>query len=427
MTASGDDDDIEERRALPRPRRLDPETRAGLIAKIRNAAPVLFPGTPPPDLPQQVQFLLRLRANRMRNFLLRTAIFVLLPTLLVWVYTALIATPRYVCSFEETYQVYQPATALSSGLVPSSVGTSVEDSVDYGTVIYEYIKSEALALQLDRQLGLRTYFESPKIDWTSRLRKGATDAQYSAYYGKRVSVSEGFGGYITVVAQGFDPAFTLKLAQTINSDADAMLDGMTKQASDAEVKVATAQLQLASASLQAANTALTAFRNAHGDLDPSFIATQLGTIEGSLEAQLATVKAQLAQAQANMQPGAAQIVQLNLQAQAIEQQIESERLRLAGDNGQNNYADTVAQYDNLLTEQQQATSTFQAAQQGLVIARADAASKQNYVVDFVPPTLPDRPTMPDPLSSTLTAFLACLLIYGILNLLFTAFRDQSGL
>jgi capsular polysaccharide transport system permease protein len=396
-----------------------------LLEKLKSAVPALFPGKASDELPPQVQFLLQMRANRLRNFLLRILIFVILPTFLVWFYTMAIVTHRYVCKFEETYQVYQPAAALSSGLVPSSVGTSVTDSVDYGTVIYEFVKSQALAMELDKQLNLRSYFEDPKIDWTSRLAKDATDAQYYAYYGNRVSVAEGFGGYITVGVQGFDPAFTLKLAQTVNADADAMLDGITGQARDAEVKTATQQLELATAALQTANDDLTAFRNSHGDLDPSFVATQLGTIEGTLESQLATVKAQLAQAQANMQPQAPQIVQLNLQIKALENQIDAERQRLAGDTGQN-YSDTVAQYQTLLSKQQLATSTYQSAQQGLVIARADAASKQNYVVDFVAPTLPDRPTMPDPLASTVTAFLGCLLVYGIFNLLFTAFRDQTG-
>jgi capsular polysaccharide transport system permease protein len=175
-----------------------------------------------------------------------------------------------------------------------------------------------------------------------------------------------------------------------------------------------------------ANTALTTFRNTHGDLDPTMIATELGTIEGTLETQLANLRAQLAQAQANLQPSATQIVQLNLQISGVEKQLEAERQRLANSNGQNSYSDTVAQYDLLLSNQQLASSTFQAAQQGLVIAQADASAKQDYVVDFVAPVLPDRPTVPDPMKSAGLAFLSCILVYSICNLLLSAMRDQTG-
>jgi capsule polysaccharide export protein KpsE/RkpR len=48
------------------------------------------------------------------------------------------------------------------------------------------------------------------------------------------------------------------------------------------------------------------------------------------------------------------------------------------------------------------------------------------VVDFIPPTLPDRPTAPDPLISTGETLVACLMIYAILNLLYSAMRDQTG-
>jgi capsular polysaccharide transport system permease protein len=385
----------------------------------------------PPTLPtgtaHQVELLLAMRQNRLRRFLLRLGLFVALPTFIVWFYTALIATPRYVCNFEVTYQAYQPSSTLSGGLTQSILGTSVADSIDYGTLIYEYIRSAALAEQVDKKLNLRQHFSSDKIDWFSRLGKNASQSAFLSYWLHHVSVSEGFGGYLTVEVQGFDPAFTLLLAQTINADADAMMDSLNVQARDDEIKSANVQLDIAGAALKNADDALTSFRNTHGDLDPNLMATQLATIVGTLESQLALLRAQLQQAQANLQPGASQIVQLNLQVNALEKQIASERQRLSDSTGQTSYSNTVVEYQDLLSNQQFANTTYQSSQQALVLALSDAASKQNYVVDFVPPILPSHPTMPNPLVSSFTVFLAFLSAYGIFNLLFAAFRDQSGL
>lgn len=393
--------------------------------------PPPIPRPMPLDFPtgtsHQLEILLATRRHRLRRFLLRLGFFVALPTFIVWFYTALIATPRYVCNFQVTYQAYQPSATLAGGLTQSILGTSMTDSVDYGTLIYQYIRSPALAEQIDQKLNLRAYFSSDKIDWFSRLKKNASQSAFLAYWLNRVSVSEGFGGYLTVSVQGFDPGLTLLLAKTINADADAMIDGLNARAREDEIRSANVQLDIAGASLKNADNALTNFRNAHGDLDPDFMATQLATVVGTLESQLASLRAQLQQAQANLKPGSSQIVQLQLQVGAVEKQIQSERQRLADNSGQLTYSNTVANYQDLLSDQQFANTTYQSAQQGLVLALADAASKQNYVVAFVPPILPDHPTMPNPLMSSFTAFLACIFVYGIASLLFTAFRDQAGL
>jgi capsular polysaccharide transport system permease protein len=425
-----DEDDIEDELGEPRarPDRYGAQKRVaggrGLVARLKSNMPALFPPPPPADLPGQLQLLLEMRTQRLRGFLIRAVFVVALPCLLVLIYTTLIATKRYVATFQVTYQVYQPVTSIGAGLQPTTPSSS--DAIDYGTVIDEYVASPALAAELDRQLQLRAYYSSSKIDWTSRLARHATDEQYFSYYSGHVSVSEGFGGYVTISVQGFDPAFTLKLAQTIDADTNAMLDGIAAQARNAEVTAATAALGDASDQLDQANDALTAFRNQHGDLDPSQIATEIGTIEGALYGQMAAVKAQLAQAMANMQPNNSQIVQLNLQIQALQQQIDSERQRLASGDGQTNYSNVVADYQTLLSKQQLALTNYQAAQQGLMAAKADAAREQYYVVDFVAPTLPDRPTAPNPLIDTGETFLACIVGYSIVNLLYAALRDQTG-
>lgn len=384
---------------------------------------------PPAPLPtgtaHQVELLLAKRQNRVRNIFIRLGLAVVLPTFVVWFYTALIATPRYVSTFEITYQAYAPTTTLASGLVQSLAGSSVADNVDYGTLLYEYIRSEALADKVDRQIGFRAHFSSHKIDPLSRLAAKANQPEFLAYWRSHVSVAEGFGGYLTVQVQGFDPAFTLLLAQTIANDADDMIDGLNAPAEDSEIKAAKDQLRAASAELKNADDTLTEFRNTHGDLDPNFAATELAAIIGQLEGQLALLKAQLQQAEANMQPDASQIVQLKLQVNALVQQIASERRRLS-DSSSPSYSDTVSKYNDLLADQQFATADYQSAQQGLIVADADAAAKQNYAVDFVPPVMPQRATLPDPFTSSLTTFLVFLSLYGIGSLLLAAFRDQAG-
>jgi len=84
----------------------------------------------------------------------------------------------------------------------------------------------------------------------------------------------------------------------------------------------------------------------------------------------------------------------------------------------------LAEYSSLQLEQEFAKNAYMAAQQGLTVARADAATKQNYLVDFVPPTLPERMSYLYPLQMTATVFLSMLLVLTFGSLVMGAARDQ---
>ena len=60
------------------------------------------------------------------------------------------------------------------------------------------------------------------------------------------------------------------------------------------------------------------------------------------------------------------------------------------------------------------------------MARADAARKQDYLIDFVPPVLPDQPSLDTPLTVTLSVFLGTLLGMAAISLVAGALRDQAG-
>jgi capsular polysaccharide transport system permease protein len=401
--------------------------RADKQADAQEVEVVPSPPIPPFGLGRQLEALLATRRAKLRQFSWRIGLFILLPSLLVWFYMGVIATPAYVCNYQITYQSYQPSTTIASNLRQTNFGATSNGSIDYGTLISLFITSSQLAEQIDKQMNLRQYYASRHIDWYSRLHSHATQAQLLKFWRSNVMASEGFGGYITVTVTGYDPQFTLALAQNVFNAANQMMAKLTADADAVEVQAATRQLLQANVELQDANDKLTDFRNAHGDFDINSMASELGTIIGSLEAQVANLRAQLVQAQANLQPNASQIVQLKLQISGLESQIGTEAQRLAAEDNNASYSNLVTQYQSLLSDQALASTDYSAAQQGLIVAQAQAAQKQNYVVAFVPPYLPDKPTEPRPAYDMFITFLGCICLYGMGNLLFSAFRDQAGI
>jgi capsular polysaccharide transport system permease protein len=431
-------DDSDKPRALAlRPARAlaGARRKPGAVREITadaDLAPVPITPSPPtpteawPVLAQHAQILLDMRRARRRRFLLRFALFVGVPTLATFLYTAFLATPRYVSEFEVTYQTYRPAQSLSSGLVQSIIGTSQNNTIDLGSILYEYVRSPALLSQLDKELNLRNYYSSSKIDFFSRMGSGSSREKFLEYYRWYVSVSEGMGGYLTVTVTAFDSDFAVKLANALVAACDHMVDGITARAREDEVRFADNELARQAARIRKARLALMDFQNAHGDLDPQRVATQLGQITADLEGQLAAARSQLNDALAYMSPNAPQVSTIKYKIAGLEEQLQQERQRLATSSGGTPYSTILDEYSSLQLEQEFAKDAYLAAQQGLEVAQADAARKQNYLVDFAPPQRPDHATGFFPLVYTATVFCVSLLAFGIGSLMVGAFRDQAG-
>jgi capsular polysaccharide transport system permease protein len=354
---------------------------------------------------------------------------VLLPTLLTAVYTLFVATPRYTSEFELTYQTYRGPSSLASGLVQSVTGTAQNNMVDLGTIVYEYLRSSTLADKLDHDLDLRKQFAASKIDWMSRLDPDSSREAFLDYFRSRVQVSQGLGGYIKVDVDAFDPAFAQTLAKAIVAAADAMVDDLTARARANEVKFAEAELGREEERVRKARTAMTAFQNRQGDQDPSRAANQLGTIVGSIEGQLADARSQLTTTMSQLAPNSPIVVQLKSKIAALEGQLKAEQGRLASDKPAGSgsaapYSQVLDDYQALQLEQDFAKNAYMAAQQGLVVARADAATKQNYLVDFISPNLPQHESYTFPIEAIVTVFLSALLLFAFGSLVMGAARDQ---
>jgi len=380
-----------------------------------------------PEFVDHGEFLSTMRRTRRRRFLGRIALFVALPTLLTILYVFLFATPRYVTEFEITYQAYQSPQSLSTGLVQTLLGGGGA-GVDLGSIVYEYIRSPTLLAKLDAKLHLKDYYSQRPIDYLTRLSADASDETFLSYYRRHViSVSEEMGGYLTVDVQAFDPNFALALAQAITQACDEMIDNLSARARQDEVRFAEAELHRQEDRVLRARQAMTQFQNVHGDLSPQDVANQLGQIAGTLEASLSKARTELANTLTFAQPTAPQVVNLKSQIASLEKQLAQQRTRLANTTGNTPYSQILDEYSRLQLEQEFAKDAYLSAQQGLSVARADAARKQNYLVDFISPSQPDQPTFWFSITYIATAFLGSLFIYAVGSLIMGAFRDQAGL
>jgi len=279
---------------------------------------------------------------------------------------------------------------------------------------------------LDAQLDLRGYFSRKQIDWLSRLPPDASRERFLAYFRWQVSVSQGLGGFLTIDAQAFDPQFAARLAAAVARACDEMIDQMTARARSDETRFAEAELTREEQRLRTARLALTRFQDAHGDLDPQRAAGQLGGIVGGLESDLAAARAQLADTASSLNAASPIVQQMKSRISALDAQLRAQKARLAGDGSGTPYSSLLEQYSALQLEEEFAKNAYQSAQQGLAVARADAARQENYLVDFAPPVEPDQPTLWFPMTYTATVLVGSLLALGFGSLIVGAFRDHAG-
>jgi capsular polysaccharide transport system permease protein len=435
---------IDQRREARLPRPVPERRRRGREVARKPALPAApsSPG-PPAEAPefawvgnvQPEQVWMELKRARKRRLLLRLGIFCGLPTLFTFFYMLFVASPRYVSAFEITYQTYNPPQNLSSGLVTNLLGSTASNgALDISDILDEYIESAPLMEKLDQQLHLRQYYSSPKVDWLSRMNPHASLNTFLLYYNWYVSVSES-NGYLNVEVQAFDPDFALKLAKAIVKDSDQMINQLTARPSEDEVNSAETELKRAEERVRNALLALTEFQDKHGDLNPPTSASQLGGIVGTIEGNLAAQRSQLAALVATA-PQSPQIMVTKANIAGLEAQLTEERHRLAN-NGANDasvlkdgskkppYSKVLEQYSALQLEQQFAQNAYQSAQQGLEVAREDAAHQQNYLIDFAPPYKPDPQRLKFAIWYTVTVLTLTLVLFAIASLIGGAIRDQS--
>lgn len=389
------------------------------VAPVSRGAPAWAEALPDPRL------LLDMRRRRRTSFFAKLFIFVMLPTLATLAYSLFIAAPRSTSEFQVTYQTYRAPNSLSAGLVESVAGTSQTNNIDLGTILYQYIRSPALLNKLDQQLDLRGHFSDAKIDYLGRMNPKASSGRFLQYYRWHVSASEGLGGYVSVEVQTFDPAFTKTLAKAIVTACEEMMNDMTARARHDGVQLAQDEVNRQEERVRKARQALTEFQNAHNDIDPNRGAAQLGQIVGSLESDLANARAQLANS-AGLADTSPIVIGIKSRIASLDEQLRHEQARLAGTGANTPYSKILDQYSALQLDEEFAKTAYTSAQQGLSVARADAARTQNYLIVFAPPNEPDTGNVTSSTIYTLSVFLGALLLFGIVSLMFGAFRDQAG-
>jgi capsular polysaccharide transport system permease protein len=356
-------------------------------------------------------------------------VMVAVPTVVATIYYLLIAAPMYVSEARFVVRSRSDGQPAALGSVLQSVGQSFGVSFGQSSTdafeVQDYMKSRDAVADLSRMNQLRAIVDRPEGDFWARFprpfEKPNLENLYRAY-GRFVTVGYDSQTEIsTLRVTAFRPADAQNLANALLDGGEVLINRLNDRALTDAVSQAQRQVLEAERVSIDSQTTLTNFRNRERMIDPERSSVEGLSLVGSLETQLATMRAERASMAASA-PQSPQLPVLDRRIAAFTNQLEMERTRIAGE--ADSLAPMVGEYEELTLRRDLAVKTLESAVASLESARIDARRKELYLERVVSPNLPDKSTRPRRLRDIFTVLVATFVAYAILSLIIAGLREH---
>ncbi len=356
---------------------------------------------------------------------------VVLPTVLIGLFFALIAAPQYVVSFR--YSVVSESGAVKNNdILGLSSGTP---SKHFDFVVADYALSGQAVADLSENLRLAAMFHPPGYDFIFRFWwDDGSPERLTAYWRNFVIAShfDTYTGIGTVEVRAFSPADAQKIGQTLLKHVEAMVNDLGQPSRETAVRAAREELAAAEARLQAVLKRLAEFRQQQRTYLPSRPADSTEALAASLRQNLAAMNAQLSSLGRALSPGAPAVVNLRSQIAAAEQELERVN-EVLGDGGATATAPgarprmpgMLGAYENIEAERNFALTAHEEALRHLEQVEFNAKVQHLYLHAHARPQLPRSAAAPRPVVWTALAFIGLSTCWMIAMLLFFAMRDHT--
>jgi len=321
-------------------------------------------------------------------------VIVVAPVVLALVYVFHVATPRYEAESRFFVQSSsgQQAGGAANLLTTGNMGGMLGGFVD-GWAVTDFLKSRDCMRQLDQKIGLRRYLVNKGLDPANRLAEDASEDELYRAYQASVRVSFNVLEQIDVLrVSGFSPEDSETLSKALISLAEDFVSQMNEKGVADKLKVSQESLNRAELKARDARDALTAWRTAHGNIDPTATVTMLLNLSGQLEGELSTAQINLDKIRALGNKDHPMLRPAELQVAALQRRLVSLRHRLSGQG--TTEATMLKSYEGLRNTQMFAESNLTLAQQSYQQAMVDTLRLQRYLSIIAQPVPTDRPSSP---------------------------------
>lgn len=293
-------------------------------------------------------------------------------------------------------------------------------------LLRDHLMSVDMLHKLDEQLGLRAHYSSSEHDFLSRMWSvEPTIEEFHRYFLSRVSIEyDEYAGVLVIRAQGYDPKTAQSIARMLVEEGERKMNALAHDLASEQVAFLEKQVEALSERAIEARQKVLAFQNQNGLLSPQGTAESLAGVVNKLEGQLTELRARKAALLGYLAPTAPGIVEIDLQIDAVEQQIKKEQQRLASPKGKAlNRA--VEEFQRLELEAGFAQDMYKTALVALEKGRVEATRTLKKVSVLQSPTLPEYSLEPRRIYNTIVFVIVALLVAGVVHLIAAIIRDHK--
>ncbi|MFK7837044.1 MAG: hypothetical protein AB8B60_12555 [Sulfitobacter sp.] len=316
------------------------------------------------------------------------------------------------------------------GLLASGNSSGASDS----DILYEYIRSQQLVEEINRDLDLVSIFNKPPADPIFTLGENPTIEELHAYWAWMVSIAYDSGtGIIEVEARAFSDEDAHAIAQALVKRSTDLINDLSSEARQDAIRFAAQDLEEAETRLRDVRRQIRTFRDTQQQIDPTADIEQLMGVVRALEGQMAALLIDREVLIKQVGPEDSRVRVLDRRIEATDRQIELEKSKVGiGTAPQQNenpalgggLAGTVGDYEELVMDREFAEQAYVAVLAAYTEARAEARRKHRYLATHVGPTYPQEPLYPRRL--LLSVAMAFVLLVGWLVTVLVIFNVRQG-
>lgn len=359
-------------------------------------------------------------------------------------------------------------------LVVDKVDLSAAPSLDFSSmlvgsqssrdqlILRDYLLSADMMKRLETELNLRAHYSDPAWDFLSRLTSAhVPDEKLHNYYLKRVSVEpDSYSDILVIRAEAYTPEIARAITQYMIRDGEAFMNNMAHALALEQVGMLEKQVGQIQQRLTEARAKVIAYQNTHNLISPEGAIANVSSIASEMESKLADLRIRREALLSYLNTSAPDVVNLDAQISAIEQQLEKEQNKLtlpAKDKGKSTVSETnetnetsetsqrgtpsslsemdadsphalnqiAEEYERLKAEVQLLQDMYNSGLMALEKGRVDATRTVKKLSTVQAPTSPQFSTEPRRSYNILVFALYTLLLAGIVHLLTAIIKEHK--
>ncbi|WP_110649906.1 chain-length determining protein [Salinicola peritrichatus] len=337
-------------------------------------------------------------------------------------YLSMWASDRYVSHANvvlESPQISAPEINFSS-LLSGSGSANTADML----LLRDYLLSMDMLQLLVKEADFRQHY-SQNGDIFSRLSDPDVPLEeLHDYYLKRVSVElDDYAGVLRIDVEAYTPKEAHKIAQLLLTEGERHMNEMGRRLAEEQVRFLETQVNDLKKDFNQTRQALLDYQNENGLVSPTGTVESISSVVSTLEGQLAILKARKTALSSYQSSRSAEMMRVNSEIDALNQQIAHERDRVARQTG-NALNAVSSEYQTLQLQAQFAQESYSGALSALQSTRIEAARKLKQVSILQSPTIPQYPEKPERLYDITVFAVIALFITLIINMLILIIKDH---